>query len=103
MLDWLRHIINRDHVRVVEQFTINQHLVHLQNEIIRLTQERDYYRGVAIGLTSVDRNQSPNIIKQDKLNETNEEILPTRLTRNQVKQRIEAALALRANQATAKT
>jgi len=88
---------------VVEQFTINQHLVHLQNEIIRLTQERDYYRGVAIGLTSVDRNQSPNIIKQDKLNETNEEILPTRLTRNQVKQRIEAALALRANQTPAKT
>ena len=103
MLDWLRHIINRDHVRVVEQFTINQHLVHLQNEIIRLTQERDYYRGVAIGLTSVDSNQSPNIIKQDKLNETNEEILPTRLTRNQVKQRIEAALALRANQTTTKT
>ena len=103
MLDWLRHIINRDHVRVVEQFTINQHLVHLQNEIIRLTQERDYYRGVAIGLTSVDSNQSPNIIKQDKLNETNEEILPTRLTRNQVKQRIEAALALRANQTPAKT
>jgi len=103
MLNWLRHIINRDHVRVVEQFTINQHLVHLQNEIIRLTQERDYYRGVAIGLTSVDRNQSPNIIKQDKLNETNEEILPTRLTRNQVKQRIEAALALRANQTPAKT
>ena len=103
MLNWLRHIINRDHVRVVEQFTINQHLVHLQNEIIRLTQERDYYRGVAIGLTSVDSNQSPNIIKQDKLNETNEEILPTRLTRNQVKQRIEAALALRANQTPAKT
>jgi len=88
---------------VVEQFTINQHLVHLQNEIIRLTQERDYYRGVAIGLTSVDRNQSPNIIKQDKLNETNEEILPTRLICNQVKQRIEAVLALCANQTPAKT
>jgi len=93
---------------VVEQFTINQHLNHLQGEIERLTAERDYYRGVAIGLTSVDSNQSQYgaiakgsekfVDKQD-----DNEILPTRLTRNQVKQRIEAALASRANQTTAKT
>lgn len=62
MWAWLSALISKEHV-VIEEHALSRHVIRLEREIDRLSEERDYYRALA-GIPTVfnsPRSETPEL------------------------------------------